>query len=203
MGRAGQDWRSSVSDETPLAGTELIFMTTAAYDGAAPKRAKRWKTARSLGRSFSASRVLLALLIALVPHASKEQVAVSRPIGESQASPPEPALPAILKIFDTFEVVGMPAAHGQKDVDDFILSLIRDPRFSGSVNDIVVECGNVRYEPILDRYIVGENVSFTEVNMSGGTRLSPCVANPAFSSNCTRSSVQSINTFPPQNDCKS
>jgi hypothetical protein len=31
------------------------------------------------------------------------------------------------------------------------------------VNDIVVECGNVRYQPILDRYIAGENVPFTEV----------------------------------------
>ncbi len=138
-------------------------MTTAAYDGTAPKRAKRWKATRPLGRSSSASCVLLALLLALVPHASKEQVAVSRPFSDSQSSTPEPALPAILKLFGTFEVVGMPAAHGQKDVDDFILSLIRDPRFSESVNDIVVECGNIRYQPILDRYIAGENVSFTEV----------------------------------------
>ncbi|WP_419804322.1 hypothetical protein [Terriglobus sp.] len=140
-----------------------MFMNMASYDGVARKGAKSWKPARSLGWSFSTSRVLLALLIALVPHDSKEQVAVSRPIGESQASTAEPALPAILKIFRTFEVVGLPAAHGQKDVDDFILSLIRDPRFSGSVNDIVVECGNVRYQPILDHYIAGENVSFTEV----------------------------------------
>ncbi len=57
----------------------------------------------------------------------------------------------------------MPAAHGQKEIDDFILSLIRDPRFPALVNDIVVECGNVRYQPILDRYIAGEDVPFTEV----------------------------------------
>ncbi len=57
----------------------------------------------------------------------------------------------------------MQAAHEQKDVDDFILSLIRDPRFSESVNDIVVECGNVRYQPLLDRYITGESVPFADV----------------------------------------
>jgi hypothetical protein len=31
------------------------------------------------------------------------------------------------------------------------------------VNDIAVECGNSLYQPILDRYIAGENVPFTEV----------------------------------------
>ena len=74
-----------------------------------------------------------------------------------------PAIPAILKAFDTYEVVAMPAAHGEKDIDDFILTLIRDPRFPNTVNDIVVECGNMRLQPVLDRYIAGEDVAFTEV----------------------------------------
>jgi hypothetical protein len=42
---------------------------------------------------------------------------------------PEPAIPAILVAFDRYEVVPLPEAHGMKDVDDFILSLIRDPTF--------------------------------------------------------------------------
>jgi hypothetical protein len=50
-----------------------------------------------------------------------------------------------------------------KDVDDFILSLIRDPAFPVKVNDIEVECGNSLYQPVLDRYIAGEDVPFTEV----------------------------------------
>lgn len=93
----------------------------------------------------------------------RAHVSESQPATQTQDGTPEPAIPAILKAFGTFEVVGMPAAHGDKDVDDFILSLVRDPRFSVSVNDIVVECGNVRYQPILDRYITGEDVPFTEV----------------------------------------
>ncbi len=57
----------------------------------------------------------------------------------------------------------MPEAHGMKDVDDFILSLISNPAFPEKVNDIVVECGNSLYQPALDRYIAGEDVPFTEV----------------------------------------
>jgi hypothetical protein len=101
--------------------------------------------------------------ISLMTQPCRAQVSAGHPVNDTQDATPEPAIPAILKAFETFEVVAMPAAHGQKDTDDFILSLIRDPRFLATVNDIVVECGNTRYQPILDRYIAGENVPFTEV----------------------------------------
>jgi hypothetical protein len=35
---------------------------------------------------------------------------------------PKPAIPAILRAFFHYEIVGMSEAHGQKDVDDFILT---------------------------------------------------------------------------------
>jgi hypothetical protein len=69
----------------------------------------------------------------------------------------------ILAAFDRYEVVAMPEGHGMKDIDDFILLLIRNPAFPQKVNDIAVECGNSLYQPILDRYIAGEEVPFTEV----------------------------------------
>ena len=37
------------------------------------------------------------------------------------------------------------------------------PTFPNAVNDIVVECGNSLYQPILDRYIAGESVPESEV----------------------------------------
>ena len=80
----------------------------------------------------------------------------------AQEPTPKPAIPTILTTFDRYEVVGMPAGHGMKDVDDFVLALIRDPRFPVKVNDIAVECGNSLYQPVLDRYIAGEDVPFTE-----------------------------------------
>jgi hypothetical protein len=79
------------------------------------------------------------------------------------APTPQPAIPAILAAFDKYEVVGMAEAHGEKDEDDLILSLIRNPEFPAKVNDIAVECGNSLYQSLLDSYIAGENVPFTEV----------------------------------------
>lgn len=50
-----------------------------------------------------------------------------------------------------------------QDLDALIFSLIRNPAFSEKVNMIVFESGNSLYQLILDRYIAGENVPFTEV----------------------------------------
>src|SRR5215472_16559387 len=50
-----------------------------------------------------------------------------------------------------------------KDVDDFLVAQVRNPAFSGKVNDIVVECGNSLYHSDLDRYVTGEDVPFAEV----------------------------------------
>lgn len=85
----------------------------------------------------------------------------SKPIAPNPT--PEPAIPAILAAFDKYDVVVMPVGHGMKDVGDFILDLIRDPRFPDKVDDIVVECGNSLYQPVLDLYIAGMDVPFAEV----------------------------------------
>jgi len=76
---------------------------------------------------------------------------------------PEDAERALLAAFDKYEVVGMRAAHGNKDLDDFILHLIRTSAFSRKVNVIAVECGNSLYQPTLDRYIAGADVPLSEV----------------------------------------
>ena len=75
---------------------------------------------------------------------------------------PEDATEAILAAFESYDVVAMNAAHDNKILDDFILSLIRNPLLPGKVNDIVVECGNRRYQGLLDRYIAGDDVSLAE-----------------------------------------
>jgi hypothetical protein len=115
-------------------------------------------------RSACCGTILLLLAsILLTSRPCRAQVSANHSVNDAQNAIPEPAIPAILQAFETFEVVGITAAHGEKDIDDFLLSLIRDPRFPASVNDIVVECGNVRYQPVLDRYITGEDVPFNEV----------------------------------------
>lgn len=88
---------------------------------------------------------------------------------------PEPAVSAILAAFDKYEVVGMPVDHGAKDLDDMILTLIRNPSFWRKVNDIEIECGNSLYQDVLDRYTSGEDVPFREVQkVWQNTSQPPC-----------------------------
>lgn len=77
---------------------------------------------------------------------------------------PADAQQAVLDAFDDHRIVGgFSASHGNKDVDDFLLALLRNPELPGKVDDIAVECGNALYQDVLDRYIAGEDVPVTEV----------------------------------------
>jgi hypothetical protein len=103
---------------------------------------------------------LTVVLVALTINPAQTQ----QPTKPTASDPtPQPAISAILAAFDKYEVVAMPQDHGMQDLNDFIFSLVRNPAFSEKVNDIVFESGNSLYQPILDRYIAGEDVPFTEV----------------------------------------
>jgi hypothetical protein len=83
--------------------------------------------------------------------------------GENLRDPqPEDATRAILAAFDTFQIVAIGDYHGSQDLESFILSLIRNPAFPNTVNDIVVEGVNGLLQPMLDRYISGEDVPIAE-----------------------------------------
>ena len=87
----------------------------------------------------------------------------------------EPAITAILAAFDSYELIGMPADHGLKDLNDLILTLIRDPTFAEKVNDIEIECGNSLFQDLLDRYTSGADVPFREVQkVWRNTTQPPC-----------------------------
>ena len=121
---------------------------------------------------------ILLPLMAVIPAPKHAQAQSARPAGV--ALRPEPAVAAILAAFDKYEVVGMPEGHGMKDVDDFILSLIRDPAFSQRVNDIEVECGNSLYQSILDRYVAGGDVPFLEVRKVWRNTTQPMCGTSGF-----------------------
>ncbi|EOD65541.1 hypothetical protein H480_26102 [Amycolatopsis vancoresmycina DSM 44592] len=90
-------------------------------------------------------RLFLAVLAALTLSAAPAT-------GQPNARP-DPAA-ALLAAFDTHSIV----AKSSPDVGPFVFDLIRDPRFPGRVNDIVVECGNTRLQPLLDAYTGGGDV---------------------------------------------
>ena len=124
-------------------------------------------------RGIRSRCVVLLLLIALIPVAGHGQKPLqTKPPGSEPV--PEPAIPAILAAFDRYEVVAMPEGEGWQDQGDFILTLIRTPAFPDKVNDIEVECGNSLYQPVLDRYIAGEDVPFTEVRKVWRNTTQPC-----------------------------
>jgi outer membrane protein OmpA-like peptidoglycan-associated protein len=77
----------------------------------------------------------------------------------------QPAIDLILNAFETHPLVGLSegAGHGQLDTRDFFITLVRDPRFVRSVQTIVVEFGNARYQPVMDRYLSGEAVTRDEL----------------------------------------
>jgi len=87
---------------------------------------------------------------------------------------PQDAQAATLAAFTRYEVVGLGIlSYANRDFDDFILALIRNPAFPDKVNDIVVECGNSLYQPVLDRYIAGEDVPLSEVRRAWRNTTQP------------------------------
>lgn len=93
---------------------------------------------------------------------------------------PEDPIKAILAAFDRYEVVGMGAGHGYKDLDDLILRLVRDPALPDKVNDIVVECGNSLYQSVLDRYIAGDEVTLSEARQVWRNTTQPMCSTSGF-----------------------
>jgi hypothetical protein len=78
---------------------------------------------------------------------------------------PEPAMQAILDAFGTYRIVALGDYHGTRDLNDFVLSLLRHPGFPDAVDDIIVECTSTSVQPLLDRYIGGEDVPLNEARM--------------------------------------
>lgn len=75
---------------------------------------------------------------------------------------PEDPFRAILAAYDNYRIVAIGDYHGTKDLNDFVLALVRRPEFPSVVNDIVVEGTNSFLQPLLDRYIAGEAVSYED-----------------------------------------
>ena len=48
--------------------------------------------------------------------------------------------------------------HGNIQVQAFLLSLVRDPRFPDAANDIVIETASARYQDVIDRFVRGDDV---------------------------------------------
>ena len=68
------------------------------------------------------------------------------------------ATQSIVQAFETVDVVCIGDVHQLQNLGDFLALLLREPGFAEACNDIVVECGNSRYQETADRFIAGEDV---------------------------------------------
>jgi hypothetical protein len=94
------------------------------------------------------------LVLACVPVASAAQ--------EPSAGSPARALEPIGALIDAFQSHQLVAlgddGHGNEQVHALRVALVRDPRFAATVNDIVVEFGNAKYQDLMDRFLDGASV---------------------------------------------
>jgi len=75
-----------------------------------------------------------------------------------------PASEYLVGAFERFPLVGFSEPrHGAGGTREFLASILWHRRFAGTVNDIVVEFGNARYQDLADRYVAGEPVPHDEL----------------------------------------
>lgn len=103
--------------------------------------------------------VLACAAFALLANASAQTPQAAR--SPTRAVDP---ITGIVDAFKTHSIVALgEGGHGNEQGHRFRLTLIRDPRFSAVVTDVVVEFGNARYQPLMDRFVNGENIDDSEL----------------------------------------
>jgi hypothetical protein len=80
-----------------------------------------------------------------------------------EAAPVVPAIDGILKAFRNHALVAIGDDHNSAQEEDFYAALVRDPRFSTEVGNVVVEFGGAAQQDTLDRYLNGQEVSYTDL----------------------------------------
>jgi hypothetical protein len=87
------------------------------------------------------------------------------PISCAQGDGPklENATAAVVREFETHDIVMLGEAHGNKQESEWLRSLVATPEFADRVDDIVVEFGNSLYQKSVDRYVSGEDVPLEQV----------------------------------------
>jgi hypothetical protein len=81
------------------------------------------------------------------------------------ASPrPVNGVDAVISAFARVPIVALGVSHTDED-DEFAVAVVRDPRFAKTVRNVVIECGNSLYQPVLDRYIAGDDVPLAQLQL--------------------------------------
>jgi hypothetical protein len=74
----------------------------------------------------------------------------------------KPAIDGIFEAFEKYPLVGLGDRHGLTQEIAFYEQLIRDSRFARDVGNVIVEFGDAAHQDVIDRYVNGEVVPYTE-----------------------------------------
>src|SRR3954454_15984317 len=102
---------------------------------------------------------VLALPAVLAGSAVGATQAAAQPAAHHDSVRATAAATAILDGFRHRRIVALGLAHGLRQQEDFAIGLLRHPRFAATVNSVVVEFGNARFQALADRYVAGGDVS--------------------------------------------
>lgn len=103
--------------------------------------------------------VACAVFVLLASGSAQTQQGPVRP-----ATKPIDPIAGILDAFKAHRVVALGEGdHGNEQGHRFRLALIRDPRFSSVVTDVVVEFGNALHQSLMNRFISGEEVDHAQL----------------------------------------
>jgi hypothetical protein len=117
-------------------------------------------------------RLLAAAVVTLLVVVAGATPAAQR--AESRPAVPAEPISTILDAFKTHQVVALDEGnHGNQQGHAFRLALIRDPRFAATVNDIVVEFGNSRYQDVMDRFVRGDEVPVNSLRQAWENTTQP------------------------------
>ncbi len=87
-------------------------------------------------------------------------------VAQDQQTTPLPATAAVVRAFDTHNIVLFGEYHGCKQEHEWLRALVGTPEFADRVDDIVVEFGNSLYQKSVDRYVAGETIPFAQVQQA-------------------------------------
>ena len=127
--------------------------------------------------------------------------------GSAVAAQPPPkvvgAADGIFAAFATHPVVALGEWHGLAQELDFYATLLRDPRFGAQVGNVVLEVGDAAQQAVIDRYVAGEDVPYTELRKVWGDTVGwfPTVTNTGSIN--LYATIREVNrTLPPESRIK-
>ena len=85
---------------------------------------------------------------------------LSAQLADQRSAPtPRPGIDGMIEALRLHQLVAISDPHGNAPMHAFLGGLFADPRFAGVVDDLVLEIGNARYQPLVDDYVNGGAVT--------------------------------------------